>query len=70
MRRRALLAMFVVLLLIGAYGAYVVSYPKYPEVKGCVNPFAVTKPVGRVQENLDTLAMVCPMLAGMCRILL
>ncbi|NJE10305.1 hypothetical protein [Thermococcus sp. MAR1] len=51
MRRRALLAMFVVLLLIGAYGAYVVSYPKYPEVNGCVNPFRVTTPVSRVQEN-------------------
>ena len=51
MKRRALLAILVVLLLIGAYGAYVVSYPKYPEVKGCVNPFAVTKPVSRVQEN-------------------
>ena len=51
MRRRALLAIFVVLLLIGAYGAYVVSYPKYPEVKGCVNPFAVTKPVAKIQEN-------------------
>ncbi len=51
MRRRALLAILVVLLLIGAYGAYVVSYPKYPEVKGCVNPFAVTKPVSKVQEN-------------------
>ncbi|NJE00832.1 hypothetical protein [Thermococcus sp. JdF3] len=51
MRRRALLAVFVALLLIGAYGAYVVSYPKYPEVKGCVNPFAVTKPIDRVQEN-------------------
>ncbi|AEH24069.1 hypothetical protein [Pyrococcus yayanosii] len=51
MLRRALLAMFVVLLLIGAYGAYVVSYPKYPEVNGCVNPFRVTTPVSRVQEN-------------------
>ncbi|WP_297074207.1 hypothetical protein [Thermococcus sp.] len=51
MRRRALLAILVVLLLIGAYGAYVVSYPKYLEVKGCVNPFAVVKPVSRVQEN-------------------
>ncbi|NJE03037.1 hypothetical protein [Thermococcus sp. MV11] len=51
MRRRALLAVFVALLLVGAYGAYVVSYPKYPEVKGCVNPFAITKPVSRVQEN-------------------
>ncbi len=51
MRRRALLAIFVALLVIGAYGAYVVSYPKYPEVKGCVNPFAVTKPVSKVQEN-------------------
>ena len=52
--RKGLLAMFVVLLLIGAYGAYVVSYPKYPEVKGCVNPFAVTKPISRVQENWST----------------
>jgi len=51
MRRRALLAIFVVLLLVGAYGAYVVSYPKYPEVDGCVNPFAVTKPVAKIQEN-------------------
>ncbi len=51
MRKRTLLAIFVILLLIGAYGAYVVSYPKYPEVKGCVNPFAVTKPVSKVQEN-------------------
>ncbi|WP_297438730.1 hypothetical protein [Thermococcus sp.] len=54
MRKRALLAVIVVLLLIGAYGAYVVSYPRYPEVKGCVNPFAVTKPVSRVQENWST----------------
>ena len=51
MRRRALLAMFVALLVVGAYGAYVFSYPKYPEVKGCVNPFAVTKPVSRTPEN-------------------
>ena len=51
MRRRALLAVIVVLLLIGAYGAYVVSYPKYPEVKGCVNPFKAVKPLNRVQEN-------------------
>ncbi|WP_297489641.1 hypothetical protein [Thermococcus sp.] len=51
MRRRALLAILVALLVIGAYGVYVVSYPKYPEVKGCVNPFAVTRPVGKVQEN-------------------
>ncbi|ASJ09289.1 hypothetical protein A3L11_08625 [Thermococcus siculi] len=51
MRRRALLAVFVALLIVGAYGAYVVSYPKYPEVKGCVNPFAVTKPVSRTLEN-------------------
>ena len=51
MGRRALLVVFVVLLLIGAYGAYVVSYPEYPKVKGCVNPFAVTTPVSRVQEN-------------------
>jgi len=51
MGRRALLAMFVVLLLIGTYGVYVVSYPKYPEVKGCVNPFTVAKPVTRIQEN-------------------
>ena len=51
MRKRALLAIFVVLLLIGAYGAYVISYPKYPEVKGCVNPFAVIKPIGKAQEN-------------------
>ncbi|WP_258084064.1 hypothetical protein [Thermococcus thermotolerans] len=51
MRKRALLAMFVVLLLIGAYGAYVVSYPKYQKVDGCVNPFAVVKPVSRAQEN-------------------
>ncbi|WP_457750442.1 hypothetical protein [Thermococcus sp.] len=51
MRKRALLAVIVALLLIGAYGAYVVSYPKYPEVKGCVNPFVVAKPVRRVQEN-------------------
>ncbi len=51
MRRRALLTIFVVLLLIGAYGAYVVSYPKYPEVDGCVNPFAVVKPMSKVQEN-------------------
>ena len=36
MGRRALLAVFVVLLLIGAYGAYAVSYPKYPEGKGPV----------------------------------
>ncbi len=28
-----------------------VSYPKYSEVKSCVNPFAVTKPVSSVQEN-------------------
>jgi hypothetical protein len=55
MRRRALLAMFVVLLLVGAYGAYVVSYPKYPEVKGCVNPFAVTKPVSRHPEHWSKL---------------
>ncbi len=51
MRGHTLLAMFVALLVVRAYGAYVVSYPKYPEVKGCVNPFAVTKPIGRVQEN-------------------
>ncbi len=51
MRRRALLAVFAALLLVGAYGAYVFSYPKYPEVKGCVNPFAVVKPVRGVQEN-------------------
>ncbi|HIP89039.1 MAG TPA: hypothetical protein EYH24_03615, partial [Thermococcus paralvinellae] len=51
MRKRALLVIFVALLLVGAYGTYVTSYPKYPEVKGCVNPFAVTKPLGRVQEN-------------------
>ena len=51
MRRRTLLAMFVALLVVGAYGAYVFSYPKYPEVKGCVNPFAVTKPVSRTPEN-------------------
>ena len=49
--KKGLLAVFVVLLLVGAYGAYVVSYPKYPEVKGCVNPFAVVKPVSKVQEN-------------------
>jgi len=47
--------MFVVLLLVGAYGAYVVSYPKYPEVKGCVNPFAVTKPVSRHPEHWSKL---------------
>ncbi len=51
MKRRALLAVLVVLLLIGAYGAYVVSYPKYSEVRGCVNPFAVTKPVSSVQRT-------------------
>ena len=51
MRRRALLATFVVLLLIGVYGAYVVSYPKYPEVEGCVNPFKAVKPINKVQEN-------------------
>lgn len=51
MKRRALLTVLVALLLIGAYGAYVVSYPKYPEVKGCVNPFRVTKPVAKAQEN-------------------
>jgi len=51
MRRRALLAMFVVLLLVGAYGAYVVSYPKYPEVKGCVNPFKAVKPTAKTPEN-------------------
>ncbi|WP_199920029.1 hypothetical protein [Thermococcus piezophilus] len=51
MRKRALLAIFVVLLLVGAYGAYVVSYPKYPELKGYVNPFAVTKPIDMVQKN-------------------
>lgn len=49
MRRRALLAVFVALLVIGAYGVYVVSYPRYPEVNDCVNPFAVTKPVSRIQ---------------------
>ncbi|NJF24557.1 hypothetical protein [Thermococcus sp. Bubb.Bath] len=52
MRKRALLAVFVALPMVGAYGAYVISYPRYPEVKGCVNPFAVTKSVGRVQEKL------------------
>ncbi|GAB6102266.1 hypothetical protein JCM16138_14890 [Thermococcus atlanticus] len=57
MRKRALLVVIVVLLLIGAYGAYVVSYPKHPEVKGCVNPFAVTKPVSRVQENWSKVHM-------------
>ncbi|GEM_PF-1172717 len=51
MRKRALLAMFVVLLLVGAYGAYVVSYPKYPEVKGCVNPFKAIRPLTSMPEN-------------------
>ena len=51
MQKRALLAMFVVLLLVGAYGAYVVSYPKYPEVKGCVKPFKAVKPVTKTPEN-------------------
>ena len=50
MRRRALLVMSV-MLLIGAYGAYVVSYLQYPEVKGCVNPFRAVKPVTNTPEN-------------------
>ncbi|MFA4668729.1 hypothetical protein QDY65_09480 [Pyrococcus kukulkanii] len=49
--RKAILGAMVTLLLVGAYASYVVSYPKYPKVEGCVNPFAVVKPVSRVQEN-------------------
>ena len=49
--RKAILGAIVALLLVGAYASYVVSYPKYPKVEGCVNPFAVVKPVSRVQEN-------------------
>ncbi|ASJ17575.1 hypothetical protein A3L04_04735 [Thermococcus chitonophagus] len=49
--RKAILGAIVALLLVGAYASYVISYPKYPKVEGCVNPFAVVKPVSRVQEN-------------------
>ena len=33
MRRKALLSMFVGLLLVGAYAAYAVSQPKLPEIR-------------------------------------
>ncbi len=28
-----------------------VSYPKYPEVKGCINPFLTVKPLSKTQER-------------------
>ena len=56
--KKGLLAVIVILFLLEAYSAHVVSYPKYPEVKGCVNPFAVVKPVSRVQENWS--GFTCP----------
>lgn len=51
MRRRALLGIFVVLLVVGAYAAYALNNPKLPEVKGCVNPFREVKPVSKTPEN-------------------
>ncbi|MFA4640645.1 hypothetical protein [Pyrococcus kukulkanii] len=51
MRRRVVLSVLVLLLV----GAYVASYPKYPEVRGCVNPFAVVKPVSVTQENWSSV---------------
>ncbi|MDK2869544.1 MULTISPECIES: hypothetical protein [Pyrococcus] len=51
MRKHVLLAISIILILIVAYSAYVLSYPKYPEVDNCINPFKVVRPIARVQKN-------------------
>ncbi|WP_457752610.1 hypothetical protein [Thermococcus sp.] len=64
MKKRTLLGIFVVLLVVGAYGVYVISYPQYPKINKCVNPFREVKPIYQTQENWSKIHFIFAVLTN------